>query len=158
MSWSPAPPPVPGINQRQPTLKIAFGRGAYRLSVNALAMRQFKWTPGQKLSVQIGYGESAGRLRIGDTKAGAFTLAAGIRGSGKMILGPLHGEPDSKHKATICRWEQNATAVVVDLPAWARGDTPQVGHASEVGGKADVTPGFMGDPVPGRSARDRKVG
>lgn len=139
-----------------------------RLIIASATAKNFGWSAGDGIQVQIGKGEHHGMLRLRKNNSVACAKLAGrtVGRSAEMFWLALGHQPtfvNRAEKSSPCHWEKLADNwIEITLPAWARetGLKPQQArpHPAPSGPreKRNVTAELMGDPPPGRSALPAK--
>jgi len=73
--------------------------------------------PSDCYALAVGGGDQAGKLRLSKVAGGAFSPRV-LKGSAIFYLGETLFAPDGAQKATPCKHEAGAGAIIVTMPAW----------------------------------------
>lgn len=151
--------------------KVRDAPAKLSITITGQTLKDFGWSDGDKIVVQIGTKEHHGLLRLqrnNSTGQAVFMVRKAVKGGsyGALQLGHQNVFVDRSEEALWCQWEKvEGGAIEIVLPKWADETRPVRDRRVPATTPAltplprksqNVTSALMGDPEPGRSALENR--
>ena len=154
MSWEDVTP----INARTASGMVNYSYSlklGARVTLPADVGEALQWTAGQRVKLQVGAGEHAGKLRLVAADNGPLIVRTCKATALQVHIGKLDVLPAREVKRCSVRHEAVPSALAVTLPAHALAVAPAARPSQPAGGGATVS--IMSGPAPERPAGGQKV-